>query len=327
MAASFDITPGRAPKKRTPASTPRQSATGDAHPVVRPRRPRTSVGDARRSGTVVPLRTKRQKKKKQFVLMISILLLVLAALLLALLWLAPIRITNVNAHGAHESELPDFVTEHLSGTAYGVLPRNSIFFLPREELRSEILAAYPDIEAVSLSVQGFSTLSVSAIGRASSFWWCGEVRTDSPGRCFDTDATGKIFKAAATAMSASSTPSFESASSTPFVLFAPYTGGSETDPAGGVVSNAAYLPDLFRFIKTLKSLGANVTSAQIRGDEADLYTASGTRITYVLGKEQEAANLAATAFPDIDVGGSSLLYIDLRFTSKVYFRKKDAPAE
>ena len=84
---------------------------------------------------------------------------------------------------------------------------------------------------------------------------------------------------------------------------------------------------MLRFVKTLKSLGANITSVEIRGDEADLYTTYGTRITYVLGREQQAASLAATAFPSLTLSNSSLLYVDLRFDSKVFFKKRDsAPA-
>ena len=93
---------------------------------------------------------------------------------------------------------------------------------------------------------------------------------------------------------------------------------------GASVTGAKYIPELLRFAKTLKSLGAIVTSVQLRGDEADLYTVYGTRITYVLGREQQAATLAATAFPSLTLSNNSLLYVDLRFDSKIFFKKRES---
>jgi hypothetical protein len=75
----------------------------------------------------------------------------------------------------------------------------------------------------------------------------------------------------------------------------------------------------------MRTLGADIVSIDIRGDEADLYTRAGTRITYVLGREQQAAGLAASAFPTLKLNDGSLLYVDLRFDSKVFFKKKGAP--
>lgn len=327
----FDITPAKATPKRVAvkrAAPPPVKRAGTPRPLIR----HASSGNRRPAG-VIPLKARRRARKKRLALLILTALLVLGGAALAILWQAPLRVTQVNASGSHESEMPDFVRANLRGTIYGVFPRNSIFFIPRDELRVAILAAYPDIDAVSLTPTGLTELSVSATPRARAFWWCGTTYAALPESCYETDATGKIFKQVAAEASASSSPREGNgeagsplllSSSTPFIVFGAYQGGSETSPAGGIIGSAAKLPDLFRFVKALKELGANVTSAQIRDDEADLYTGGGTRITYVLGREKEALTLAATAFPNLDVGGNSLLYIDLRFASKIYYKKRGA---
>jgi len=329
MAPSFDITPKKTVPKKSEVqkrSVPATPAAKPAYvrPVVREQTP--SVRPQKRRG-IVPLRERRRVRRKRMASFIGFGLLCLVVLVGVVLWQAPLRVTNISASGAHESELPDFVRTKLVGTVYGVLPRNSIFFIPRDELRMAILDAYPDIEAVSIAPSGLTTLSVSAIGRASSFWWCGSDRS-LLAACYDADTSGKIFKEASIPTTASTTASSTSISfpvGAPFVVYGAYQGGTETSPVGGMLGNASKLPNMFRLVKSLKALGANIVSVQLRGDEADLYTATGTRITYVLGREQEALTLAATAFPDLDVSGTTLLYIDLRFTSKVYFKKRGTP--
>ncbi len=334
MAPSFDITPKKpAPRKQAvrdtaPRPAVRAPRPGYVRPVMRTQSEPPPRQQARKGG--MPLKARRRARRKRLVLLIFILILILAAVADIVLWQSPLRITSVTASGAHQSDMPEFVRGKLSGTVYGIIPRDSIFFIPREELRTAILEAFPDIEAVSLAPSGLTTLTVSSIGRASSFWWCGTDHAVQNVTCYDADTSGKIFREAtlqqATASTtASSTAPVSDTGNTPFAVYGAYQGGSETSPVGGVLGNASKLPDMFRFVKSLKELGANVISAQIRDDEADLYTASGTRITYVLGHEQEALTLAATAFPDLDVSGNSLLYIDLRFSSKIYYKKRNSP--
>jgi hypothetical protein len=67
-----------------------------------------------------------------------------------------------------------------------------------------------------------------------------------------------------------------------------------------------------------------VKSAVLRADEVDLFIVSGTRITYVLGDEQNAFTLATAAFPQANLADGSVDYIDLRFTGsgRVYLKKK-----
>lgn len=305
--------PSKAPSERVRIET--HMVTGTR--VQAPRSSTLGLATGKSAKGVGSLRERRKSKRKKLYRLISILLLLLATGTLIVLWQPFVRIQQVEATGPHAKELPTYVKTVLQGTRYGIFPKDSIFFLPTEEVRLSILRQYPDIEAVSLSAGGLNTLSISSTGRATAFWWCGTTYSPVHVHCFETDTSGKIF----TAINASSTE----ASSTPFIVFSEFEGAQSTNsPLGGVIKNSSKLGDMLRFVKTLKGLGAPVASAEIRGDEADIYTSGGTRITYVLGREAQAASLAATAFPTLDVQGSSLLYIDLRFTSKIYFKKKES---
>ena len=305
------LTPKRsAPRRQEVREQPRV----ETHLVQAPVLPRTRRTVSNKG--IGSLKERRRSKRNKVFRFFAFALLILIALGIVLLWQPFLRVQSVEATGPHSDELPTFVQTNLQGTRYSIFPKNSIFFVPAEEIRNDILQHYPDVEAVSLSPSGLTAVSVSTTGRANAFWWCGTTYSLDHTNCFETDTNGKIFNA----IDASST----TASTTPFIMFGLYTGSvSPTSPLGGVIGNSSKLPDMLRFVKALKGLGAPVVAAQIRDDEADLYTTSGTRITYVLGREVQAAQLAATAFPSLDVQGSSLLYVDLRFASKVYFKKRE----
>ena len=277
-----------------------------------------AVRATRSARTIVPLRTRRKARRKRLWLTFVAALFAIAAGIVVLLWQPFLRVQHISAQGPGSDVLAEYIQQALVGTHYGILPRDSIFFIPIAQLRTGILHTYPNIEAVSLSSSGLASLSVSTVGRTTAFWWCGVTHTADKTECYETDPRGKLFKMVVTQQSI--------ASSSEFIVYGAFTqdGTATTSPLGGTLAGANYIPELLRFVKTLKSLGANITSVELRGDEADLYTAHDTRITYVMGRERQAVALAATAFPSLTLTDNSLLYVDLRFDSKIFFKKREA---
>jgi hypothetical protein len=92
-------------------------------------------------------------------------------------------------------------------------------------------------------------------------------------------------------------------------------------PVGAYVANASHMPDAFTFVNAVRELGAPVSSLSLRDDEADLWVGSSTRITYVLGHEKAAAELAASTIPNLALANSNVQYVDLRFPGKVYIKR------
>lgn len=336
MAKSWDIQPSKPTGARATGQKRTETYAAPRRKVVRPAersepvkvvRPQLEARPVRRneargqrtqqgSRGVVSLKERRKSRRKNVLIFILSILALLCIGITVVLWQPFLRVQTIQTAGPHADELPQFVQGKLVGTRHFIFPKNSIFFVPTDEIRADILATYPDIEAVSLSASGLTSLAVTSTGRATAFWWCGTAYMPIHATCFETDTSGKIFNP----IDASSTQ----ASTSPFILFGTYDDAlSPNSPLGGTIAGSHFIPDMLRFVKTIKGFGAPVTSAHIRGDEADIYTTAGTRITYVLGREEQAASLAATSFPTLDVQGSSLLYIDLRFASKIYFKKKD----
>lgn len=316
---SWDIQPSR-PVARPPARPAKKEVTPRAPQKVSRPEPaqkvptrREAVRRAPRERSSVSLRDRRRGKRRRLIVGALVVLLVLIVGVLVLLWQPFLRVHTVQADGPGSEEIPAFVKKELAGTTYGIIPRDSIFFLSQDTLRDSLLRAFPSIQAVSLKPAGLTTLTVTTIGRATAFWWCGESHA-VPGACFETDPEGKLFALV---------PADQlSASSSVLILYSALNEGSTSEPLGATVAHAERLPALLQFVKALKGLTANVVRVELRADEADLYTPRDTRITYVLGREEQAAALAATAFPSLALNDGSLLYVDLRFDSKVFFKKK-----
>lgn len=313
---SWDVV-RREPAKRVEAAPPPASRG-----PRKPNAPRVSTRDVEnprgkrfQSASQKPLKVRRKQERKRFWIFLSVFIVLLVAGLFYLLWLPILRIQVVQADGGSAGDLQAIASRDMRGAYLFIIPKSSIFFVPQKAIRTDILSAHPEIEALSISAKGLNTLTIHSVERASAFWWCGTDATVPSEQCYDTNAAGLIFQPA----------SGFSTSSTATLRLYGTIDATTTDtfyPLGAHIQGAGTLPNALRFVKAIKGLGVNVVALSLRGDEADLYTDKHTRITYVLGKEQQAAGLAATAFPQLSVNDGSLEYVDLRFTGKVYFKKK-----
>ena len=265
-----------------------------------------------------PLKKRRKEQKKALVIFFSVLGLILIGVAFYVIWLPALRINEVRADGPHAEEAKAIAQRSLYGTHLFIAPRNSIFLIPESDVRAAILDAFPDIEAISLSADGLDTLSLSTVPRAEVFRWCGIMPETADGACYAANAEGFIF---------SPVPLELQASTSTLKVYGPLDRELGESPIRARVAVAHRIPDVLRMIRAIESLGSNVVALTIREDEADLYLASGTRVTYVLGREEQAAGLAASAFPQLSPNDGSLLYVDLRFDGKVYYRRNQAGPE
>lgn len=268
---------------------------------------------------------RRLRRRRVFSAILFVIFLILGAILYALRQDA-VRITHVQIYGADQS-LSEVALGALRGSYLGIIPRDSTFFYSGSSIRNAIIAEHPDIAAVSLFRSGLTGLSIRINNRAPVARWCGlsptaMVATSSASGahgseeyCYVFDASGFIF-----APYASSTIVIN-----PAVLYAPLAGDT-LEPLRATIAHADLLPAAFDFARQLGTLGSPVTSVVIRGDEADEYLKSGTRITYVLGNEQNAFTALMSARQDMNLADGSVDYVDLRFDGKVYLKKRgEAP--
>lgn len=263
---------------------------------------------------------RRKSRRRRALLALSVLLFVALSALIWGLRQSAVRIAHVEIYGADKS-LSEIVFEHMRGNYLGIIPRDSTFFLPSAGIRSDILTVYPDIAAISLFRDGFSGLSIKADYRVPIARWCGSTPSTSSGQtsspqvasttagCYLFDASGFIYATTSTTLPLNS-----------FVLYEP--AAREGDPIGLTLPHPEKLPAAFDFARKLTTFGSAVSSIVIHDGEVDEYLESGTRVTYVLGNEQGAFTALTSARKNLNLADGSLDYVDLRFSGKLYLKKK-----
>lgn len=259
------------------------------------------------------LRERRQEARSQSLTFSLIVLLILCGALVYALWQPAVRISTVTADGlVAEEEITRTVTQELTGSVYALIPRNSFFFYPEKDIRTTLLDAYPQLSSVSLIRDSFTTLRVVGEMRSPAFLWCGES-SEITSACYHSDTNGFLYE-----------QSQDVSSTTPlFIIYGELDMASSTDgtPIRARVNGYTYVPQILSFRQALESFGTPIPSATIRGDEVDLHTEGGTRITYVLGKEAGALADARATFGSLNLMDGSLAYVDLRFPGKVYLKR------
>lgn len=256
------------------------------------------------------LAARRRLRRRRALIALIILFIILCAGIVYELRQSAVRIARVEVYGA-DASLAAYAREAMRGSYLGIIPRDSIFFFPASSIRSAILADHPGIAAVSIFRNGLTGISIKPNVRAPVARWCGLAPTEGVEEyCYVFDASGYIFAAA------TSTETINS-----FALYAPLVGET-LEPLRATIAQAEKIPTAFDFARQLDTLGSPVTRVVLRGDEVDDYLTSGTRITYVLGSEQNAFTALVSSRENMDLADGSLEYVDLRFDGKVYLKRK-----
>lgn len=321
---SWDVerspSPKKVPELETIAVVRARSATRSVSPSRRAKRVAPAIVHATRPRRAPiskePLKVRRARAKRIFYIVISVLTVLGLGCLLYLAWLPALRISSVTAEGPDATEVVEIARTSLVGTHLWIVPRDSLLFIPESDIRKRILAAHPDIVAVSLKDSGLTGLHIVSVPRMSAFLWCGSSKEEPVEPCFDTDPDGLVF--------APYTGDVPVASSTLHLrMYAPIDG-EPGSPIGAHIKDTRAIPNALQLARAFKGMNANIAALALRGDEADFFTIGGTRVTYVIGRERQAAQLAASAFPKLHLNDGSIEYVDLRFDAKVFLRRTGA---
>ena len=257
------------------------------------------------------LAERRRLRRRRILIALAILFAALCAGIVYELNQSAVRISRIQIFGADQS-YADIATAAMQGNYFGIIPRDSIFFFPASRIRADIKSAHPNVAAVSIFRTGLASISIKMNERVPIARWCGLAPVAGvEAYCYVFDASGYVFAAAATTTETVN----------PFMLYAPLEGDG-LEPLRATIAHADELPSVFDFARQLSPLGLPVTHVILRGDEVDTYLASGTRITYVLGNEENAFTALTSARANLSLADGSLDYVDLRFDGKVYVKKK-----
>ena len=141
------------------------------------------------------LAARRHKKRQRVLIAFFACVFLVCCGLVWCFWQNSVRISQVKIFGADQS-LATVALSAMQGKYLGVIPHDSTFFFPASRIRTDMLAAHPDVAAVSLFRNGLTGLSIKVTNRVPIASWCGSsFATSSPiGDCYLFDTKGFIFQ-------------------------------------------------------------------------------------------------------------------------------------
>lgn len=238
------------------------------------------------------------------------------------LWQPALRITHVTV-STGDARIVAAAQSALAGSYLWIIPHNSTLFFQENRVRSAILKSDPSIEAVSIKRNGTDGIVITPTGRTPIARWCGLAPSVGvPEYCYVFDTNGYIFAALPDPLGASTTEKDTMRPSNSFSFYG-QLAASSTEPLGATIAEAPLLPSLLDFARQVGTLGTSVQSIVIRDKEVDDLLTSGTRVTYLLGNEEDALTALVSAKNNLNLSDGSLEYVDLRFPGKVYVKAVD----
>ncbi|MEK7662526.1 MAG: hypothetical protein AAB355_03505 [Patescibacteria group bacterium] len=218
-------------------------------------------------------------------------------------------------------EIQTLIEDNLLGDYFRILPKKSIFFYPRRGIEKSIKEKFPGVSQAAASWESLSSpraLGIHVSERSPAYIWCGNLPAEENGGCFFTDNTGVVYD---------SVPEKEKSK---FVVL--YGSLSGNVAKGAFLSEDDFL-QLSSFIISASENGLLPVSLikKIDGD-AELLLAPGGKIIFSLSEiagdsdfaisNLESALESQSLKSAIKKNPEKLLYVDLRFGNKVFFKFK-----
>lgn len=263
-----------------------------------------------------------KKMERRKWIRLSLLLAVLIVLIgtpIYLLRTSKFLISSVEIGGnsvTKDEDIQSIVSADLFGNYYYIFPKSSIFIYPRNAIKNDLLKSIPRLESVDVHLSGPRSLKVNVVEREPFALYCADVSTvDSPTDCYFLDRTGYIFSPA---------PEFSSG------VYSVYSSapGIEAPLASRYMQEGDFAP-LDPFIKSLSEAGLYPKAFVLKGDEYSLVLSNHAVIKW--NKGDDLSNIKSNlesfvndpTFKERSGGLDRILYIDLRFGNKVFYKFKD----
>jgi cell division septal protein FtsQ len=287
----------------------------------------------------------KRHRRRSFLNKILFFLLGVLVVFIFLVYLSRLNnlnISNIEVTGNQvidTNAIKGVVEQETAGKYLWLFPKTNIFFYPENAIKNELQNKFKRLENINLSIKNDKTLAVSVGERKALYIWCGSIPpivaaiTDNSQNCYFVDENGYIFDQA---------PYFSGDIYFKFYglpdSVSPTLEGETFNPSGFYFSQQNF-KQLISFRDTLVSLDLKPTSLYVTSDgEVEVSLSNGNsstvppEIMFNLSDNYEkvAENLEAaiTTEPlqsEFKNKYSSLLYIDLRFGNKVYYKFDSTP--
>lgn len=278
--------------------------------------------DVLKSPRLSELKRRRRRGVLNKILLSLIALLVLFGGLSYIARIDRLNISKIEVSGNRviDTELIAAVAaDNLKGDYLWLLPKSNFLLFPKDKIKMELGQKYKRLKDVELSIKSPETLTITLSERQGKYTWCGaelpplEIKTEEYA-CYFMDDAGFIFDEA------------------------PHFSGDVYFRFFGSLNESYFSPNTFpkiaAFRDFLSNAGMKPTSLYLKPDgDMEIYLSSNIlppdapkiilKNDFNLPKLSENLQAALATEPlhsDFKNKYSSLLYIDLRFGNKVYFK-------
>lgn len=209
-------------------------------------------------------------------------------------------------------EIVQSVESKIAGYYGWLVPRNNALFLPRADIKTDLLKKFSRLKSVSLSLEGLNSLRVVVVERSPYALYC--LNEDNL-ECYFFDKESFIFALA---------PSF----SEPIYLIY-HTENSFENPVGKRLMSIQEFVSLEAFVKKLTSLDIHASAFKIGGENFTLIMPSGGEVVWRRGSDLPLlySNLEAFLTSEVIKGQANFLekisVLDLRTENKVFYKFRE----
>jgi len=271
----------------------------------------------------------KKRRKKAIFNKFFVCLFCFLVILITLIYFSRLDRFNINeiqiiGNKVLENEtLKTEVLKQITGKYLWFFPKTNFLIYPQHKIETELKDKFKRIKDVFINDKNIKTLEISLVEREALYTWCGEVipvlNSNSNQKCYFVDSDGYIFEEA---------PYFSGG------VYFKFYGQTKLD--GENPSGFYFLQNKFKEIVKLKNIIKEIGLAPVafwldnKGDANFALSSEPTMGGTIIFKlesdfEQIAENLdaALTTEPlksEFKNKYASLLYIDLRFGNKVYYK-------
>lgn len=226
-------------------------------------------------------------------------------------------ITTIEVHGnntASKEEIEKVVRTNLAGSFLGIFPKASVLLYKDNQIETDLIESLPKLKSVSVGLIGAKAIEVVVTERVASALYCQDVEDPSnPSKCFFIDDTGFIY---------SDSPTFSQG------VYTVYSSTPKlTTPIRNQFFSAEEFVKLERFVKNLKSFNLLPKVVVKNGSEYSATLSNGPELKWRGNQNLEnlyvdlGSFLNASKFKQSEL--AKILYIDLRFDNKVFYKFKN----
>ncbi len=272
------------------------------------------------------LRRKKHKSTRTRLVVFVVLFLFIFSIISLLSRVSKFNIDNITISGNKITDTNDIETvvkNIISGNYLFIFPKTNFLIYPKQKIITGLNYKFKRLNNISINVNNFRTLEITVSEYGGKYLWCGGLIPTSENKdnkCYFLDSNGYIFDEA---------PYF---SGNVYFKFYGDSNLNKENPSGSYFLKDKW-KDVIEFKNTIEKLDLKVTSFWVdEKKEEGNFAISGEpetspKIIFKINDDYEklAENLQAAISieplkTDLKTKLSTLLYIDLRFGNKVYYK-------